>query len=149
MEGVHQKLLKDFEKFEADLEVEQALEKVKQEWLLKDENFAAFAERLKELEPEKVEAQRRRAEQNMKFFAGFSDPFLDIQGPSSLGAFPLGAPSPPLGAGGHLFTHCRNPIDVVTFCHEPNLPTRVRVSIVPLLGRVLCLCLVSVPGPMY
>ena len=63
MEGVHQKLLKDFEKFEADLEVKQALEKVKQEWLLKDENLAAFAETLKELEPEKVEAQRRRAEQ--------------------------------------------------------------------------------------
>ena len=59
MEGVHQKLLEEYEDFEADLEVEQALKKVKQEWLLKDEHIAAFAETLKELEPEKVEAQRR------------------------------------------------------------------------------------------
>ena len=67
MEGVHEKLLKDFEKFEADLEVEQALEKVKQEWLLKDESLGEFAERLKELEPEKVEAQRRRAARATRF----------------------------------------------------------------------------------
>ena len=59
MEGVQEKLLEDFEEFEQDLEVEQALEKVKEEWLLKDENFAAFAETLNQLEPEKVEAQRR------------------------------------------------------------------------------------------
>jgi len=43
----------------------------------------------------------------MKFFAGFSDPFLYIQGPSSLGAFPFEASSSPLGGpfslGGHLF----------------------------------------------
>ena len=63
MEVVQEKLLEEYEDFETDLEVEQALEKVKQEWLLKDENLAAFAETLKELEPEKVEAQRRRAEQ--------------------------------------------------------------------------------------
>ena len=71
MEGVHQKLLKEYEDFETDLEVEQALEKVKQEWLLKDENFAAFAETLSwrnvELEPEKVEAQRRREAQATRF----------------------------------------------------------------------------------
>ena len=35
----------------------------------------------------------------MKFFAGFSNPFLDIQGSSSLGAFPFDTPSP---LGGHV-----------------------------------------------
>ena len=35
----------------------------------------------------------------MKFFAGFSNPFLYIQCPSSLGAFPFDTPSP---LGGHL-----------------------------------------------
>ena len=67
MEGIHQKLLEEFEKFEVDLEVEEILERVKQELLLKDEGIAAFAETLKELEPEKVEAQRRRAEQARPF----------------------------------------------------------------------------------
>ena len=63
MDSAHEKLLKDFEKFEADLEVEQVLEKVKQEWVWEDESLGEFAETLKQLEPEKVEAQRRRAEQ--------------------------------------------------------------------------------------
>ena len=67
MEVAHEEVLKAFEEFELDLEVEQALEKVKQEWLLKDESLGEFAERLKELEPEKVEAQRRRAEQAVPF----------------------------------------------------------------------------------
>ena len=67
MEGVHQKLLEEFEKFEVELEVDEILEQVKQELLLKDEGLAAFAETLKELEPEKVEAQRRRAEQARPF----------------------------------------------------------------------------------
>jgi len=63
MDSRHEKLLERFEEFEVDLEVEEVLEKVKRELLLKDESFSEFAERLKELEPEKVEAQRRRAEQ--------------------------------------------------------------------------------------
>ena len=63
MEGVREELLKEFEDFEKQLEVEQALKKVKQEWVLEDETLRQFAETLKQLEPEKVEAQRRRAEQ--------------------------------------------------------------------------------------
>ena len=62
MDSRHEKLLESFEQFELDLEVEEILMKVKGE-LLEDENLAEFAERLKQLEPEKVEAQRRRAEQ--------------------------------------------------------------------------------------
>ena len=69
MDSAHEKLLEDFEKFEEQLEVEDILEKVKAELLLEDETLAAFAERLKELEPEKVEAQRRRAEQTVPFQA--------------------------------------------------------------------------------
>ena len=38
------------------------------------------------------------------------------------------------------FSHCRNPIDVSTFCLGPNLPTRVRVLIVLLLEQALFLC---------
>jgi len=56
MEVAHEELLKEFEDFEKQL-------KVKQEWVLEDEIFREFAEGLKQLEPEKVEAQRRRAEQ--------------------------------------------------------------------------------------
>ena len=63
MDSGHEKLLEAFEEFEVDLEVEEILEKVKREGLLKDETFTEFAESLKQLEPEKVEAQRRRAEQ--------------------------------------------------------------------------------------
>ena len=62
MEGVQEKLLEEFEKFEEQLEVEEILEQVKQELLLKDESLGEFAETLKQLEPEKVEAQRRQAE---------------------------------------------------------------------------------------
>jgi len=63
MDSDHENLLKEFEEFELDLEVEQVLKKVKQEWVLEEDQLIAFAEYLKELEPEKVEAQRRRAEQ--------------------------------------------------------------------------------------
>ena len=73
MEGVHQKLLEEYEDFETELEeyedfeteleVQSILEKVKGELTLEDQTFCEFAERLKELEPEKVEAQRCRAEQ--------------------------------------------------------------------------------------
>ena len=67
MDSCHEKLLEAFEEFEVDLEVEEVLEKVKQELLLKDEGFSEFAETLKQLEPEKVEAQRHRAEQAAPF----------------------------------------------------------------------------------
>ena len=67
MEVAHEKLLKDFEDFEKQLEVEQVLKKVKQERVLEDETFREFAEGLKQLEPEKVDAQRRRAEQAVPF----------------------------------------------------------------------------------
>ena len=59
MEGVHEKLLKDFEKFEADLEVEQVLEKVKAEWVL-DSGVTEFGELLKERERLKQAAQATR-----------------------------------------------------------------------------------------
>ena len=67
MEGVHQKLLEEYEDFETELEVEWALEKVKVELTLEDEHIAAFAETLNQLEPEKVEAQRRREAQATRF----------------------------------------------------------------------------------
>jgi len=41
----------------------------------------------------------------MKFFAGFSDPFLHIHCPTRLAAFPFDTPSPlggPFSLGGHL-----------------------------------------------
>ena len=65
MDAGHEKLLETFEDFEVDLEVEEILEKVKRE-LEEEESFAEFAERLKELEPEKVEAQKRRAEEAVR-----------------------------------------------------------------------------------
>ena len=61
MEVAHEKLLKEFEDFEEHLQVESILEKVKAEWVLEDKSLGEFAESLKQLEPEKVEAQRRRA----------------------------------------------------------------------------------------
>ena len=63
MEVAHEELLEALEEFEVDLEVEEILGKVKRELVLEDQTFREFAERLKELEPEKVEAQKRRAEQ--------------------------------------------------------------------------------------
>ena len=67
MDSRQENLLERFEEFELDLEVEEVLEKVKREVLLKDDQLAEFAETLKQLEPEKVEAQRRRAEQAAPF----------------------------------------------------------------------------------
>ena len=67
MDSRHENLLECFEEFELDLEVEEILKKVKRELLLEDESIREFAERLKQLEPEKVEAQRRRAEQAVPF----------------------------------------------------------------------------------
>ena len=65
MDAGHEKLLETFEDFEVDLEVEEILEKVKRE-LEEEETFTEFAERLKQLEPEKVEAQKRRAEEAVR-----------------------------------------------------------------------------------
>ena len=67
MDSDHEKLLEAFETFEVDLEVEEILGKVKRKLLLNDESIREFAESLKQLEPEKVEAQRRRAEQAIPF----------------------------------------------------------------------------------
>ena len=67
MDSRHENLLETFEEIELDLEVEEVLEKVKREVLLKDDQLAEFAETLKQLEPEKVEAQRHRAEQAAPF----------------------------------------------------------------------------------
>ena len=69
MDAGHEKLLETFEHFEVDLEVEEILEKVKRELEEEEESFAEFAERLKELEPEKVEAQKRRAEEAVRLEA--------------------------------------------------------------------------------
>ena len=66
MDAGHENLLKTFEEFELDLEVEEILEKVKRELEEEEEDFGDFAKRLKELEPEKVEAQKRRAEEAVR-----------------------------------------------------------------------------------
>jgi len=61
MDSRYEKLLETFEEFEVDLEVEEILKYVRLE-LAPDPSLAEFAESLKQLEPEKVEAQRRRTE---------------------------------------------------------------------------------------
>ena len=65
MEVAHKELLEAFEEFEADLEVDEILKKVKADLAVfgNDEDIREFSESLKQLEPEKVEAQKRRAEQ--------------------------------------------------------------------------------------
>ena len=65
MEVAHKELLEAFETFEADLEVDEILKKVKADLVVfgNDEDIREFSESLKQLEPEKVEAQKRRAEQ--------------------------------------------------------------------------------------
>ena len=66
MEVAHEELVEAFEEFEADLEVETILKKVKADLAVfgnDDEDLREFSESLKQLEPEKVEAQKRRAEQ--------------------------------------------------------------------------------------
>ena len=64
MDAGHEKLLEAFEEFEVDLEVEEILGKVKRELEFEEDTLAEFSEYLKnKLEPEKVEAQQRRAEE--------------------------------------------------------------------------------------
>ena len=65
MEVTHENLLKNFEEFELDLKVEEILKKVKADLAVfgNEEDLREFSEILKQLEPEKVEAQKRRAEQ--------------------------------------------------------------------------------------
>ena len=64
MDAGHEKLLETFETFELDLEVEEILGKVKRELQFEEDTLAEFSEYLKnKLEPEKVEAQQRRAEE--------------------------------------------------------------------------------------
>ena len=65
MEVAHENLLEKFEEFELDLEVEEILKKVKADLAVfgDEEDLREFSESLKQLEPEKVEAQKRRAEQ--------------------------------------------------------------------------------------
>ena len=67
MDSAHENLLARFEEFQLDLEVKEILKKVKEEWVWENESLGEFAETLKQLEPEKVEAQRRRAEQAAPF----------------------------------------------------------------------------------
>ena len=60
MEVAHEELLKEFEEFEQDLEVEEILAKVKRELLL-DSSVTAFGEQLKQREQLKQAAQATRA----------------------------------------------------------------------------------------
>ena len=60
MEVDQNKLLEAFETFEADLEVEEILKKVKAEWVL-DQGVTEFGEKLKEREQLKQAAQATRA----------------------------------------------------------------------------------------
>ena len=60
MEDAQDKLLEAFETFEADLEVEEILKKVKAEWVL-DQGVTEFGEKLKEREQLKQAAQATRA----------------------------------------------------------------------------------------
>ena len=71
MEVAHKELLEAFETFEADLEVDEILKKVKADLVVfgNDEDIREFSESLKQLEPEKVEAQKRRAEEAVRLEA--------------------------------------------------------------------------------
>ena len=60
MEVVHKELVEAFEEFEADLEVEEILRKVKEELTL-DSSVTEFGEKLKEREQLKEAAQATRA----------------------------------------------------------------------------------------
>ena len=66
MEVVQEKLLKEFEEFEQDLEVEEILAKVKRELLL-DSSVTAFGEQLKQREQLKQAAQATRAARATRF----------------------------------------------------------------------------------
>ena len=59
MDSTHEKLLKEFEDFVEQLEVEEILEKVKAEWVL-DSGVTEFGELLKERERLKQAAQATR-----------------------------------------------------------------------------------------
>ena len=59
MASRHEKLLEEFESFEADLEIEEILEKVKEDLVL-DDTVVQFGEKLKERERLKQAAQATR-----------------------------------------------------------------------------------------
>ena len=59
MDAAHKKLLEALEELEADLEVEEILKKVKQEWVV-DDGVTAFGDKLKEREHLKQAAQATR-----------------------------------------------------------------------------------------
>ena len=61
MDSAHEKLLEAFEDFEADLEVEEILKKVKAELAVLDNDVTEFGEKLKEREQLKRAAQATRA----------------------------------------------------------------------------------------
>ena len=66
MDAAHEKLLEALEELEADLEVEEILKKVKQEWVL-DDGVTAFGEKLKEREHLKQAAQATRTARATRF----------------------------------------------------------------------------------
>ena len=66
MEVAQDKLLEAFETFEADLEVETILKKVKAEWVL-DQGVTEFGEKLKEREQLKQAAQATRTARAARF----------------------------------------------------------------------------------
>ena len=66
MDSRHEKLLEEFEDFEADLEVEDILKKVKEELVL-DQGVIAFGEKLKERERLKQIAQATRTARATRF----------------------------------------------------------------------------------
>ena len=59
MDAAHEKLLEALEEFEVDLEAEEILKKVKQEWVL-DDGVTAFGDKLKEREHLKQTGQAVR-----------------------------------------------------------------------------------------
>ena len=66
MEVAHDELLEKFEEFEADLEVETILKKVKEEFSL-DQGVTEFGEKLKQREQLKQAAQATRAARAARF----------------------------------------------------------------------------------
>ena len=66
MDAAHEKLLEALEELEADLEVEEILKKVRQEWAL-DDGVTAFGDKLKEREHLKQAAQATRTARATRF----------------------------------------------------------------------------------
>ena len=66
MDPAHEKLLEALEELEADLEGEEILKKVKQEWVL-DDGVTAFGDKLKEREHMKQAAQATRTARATRF----------------------------------------------------------------------------------